>query len=136
MEFPQQHMELFYLYIYSPTNVKFNIINCVTLSYMFRTLNSCSSSGTHHLKLHTFTLISTFVYIVKHEFFAMYTQFSRPNSQPTPINRISKQHKLFNFYSTFNILNNVRLEKANNYIFHHLFILTCIYIVKNSCFTM
>jgi hypothetical protein len=39
---------------------------------MFRTLNLVSTSGTHHLKLHTFTLIGTVVYIVKHEFFTMY----------------------------------------------------------------
>jgi hypothetical protein len=41
-------------YIYSPTNVQFNHINCaITLSYMFRTLNLGSSSGTHYLKSHT-----------------------------------------------------------------------------------
>jgi hypothetical protein len=50
---------IFIRYIYSPTNIQFNHINCVTLSYMFRTVNSGSSSGTYHLKLHTFTLIGT-----------------------------------------------------------------------------
>jgi hypothetical protein len=48
------YRELHKLYIYSPTNVQFNHINCVILlSYMFRTLNLGSSSGTHYLKSHT-----------------------------------------------------------------------------------
>jgi hypothetical protein len=43
-----------YVNIYSPTDVQFNHINCViSLSYMFRTRNLGSSSGTHHLKSHT-----------------------------------------------------------------------------------
>jgi hypothetical protein len=40
--------------MYSPTNVQFNHINCViSLSYVFRTLNLGSSSGTYYLKSHT-----------------------------------------------------------------------------------
>jgi hypothetical protein len=53
-------------YIYSPTNVQFNHINCVTLSYMFRNLNSGSSSGTINIEIKctewiTFSLSGTFL---------------------------------------------------------------------------
>jgi hypothetical protein len=50
--------------------------------------------------------------------------------------RISKQHRLFNFYTTFNILTNVRLNQQLQFSPFNCF-KQCIYtIVKNSCFTM
>jgi hypothetical protein len=62
-----------FIYIFTVRqNVQFNHINCViSLSYMFRTLNLGSSSGTHHLKSHTFTPTGTIVLIVKHQFFTI-----------------------------------------------------------------
>ena len=59
-------------YIYSPTNVQFNHINCViSLSYMFRTLVWVHLQGLIITNHTLFTPTGTIVYIAKHEFFTI-----------------------------------------------------------------